>query len=153
MPKPMPAAQASIAGAMWLNSRLPLAATASGRPFSRKCQPAAPGWMRTQLAFSSSRGCRGHAVLPQIGRARDHHAADAAELLRDQRRILQRADADADVDAFLQQVHLAVVQQHAAAHLVVALEEANDRRRHVHVAEQHRRRDRELPRGLGRVDA
>ena len=94
-----------------------------------------------------------HAMLAQVGRAGDHHAADAAERLRDQRRILQRADADADVDAFLEQVHHAVVQQHAAAHLVVALQEARDRGRHVHVAEQHRRGDGEVPGGFGRVGA
>ena len=153
MPQPTPAAQVSIAGAMWLNSMLPLTATASGRPFSRNIH--CPDSVRQHAHAVGPRQLArmgGAAVRAQPGRARDHHAADAAELLRDQRGVFQRADADADVDALLEQVHGAVVQQHAAAHARVALQEAHDGRRHVHVAEQHRRRDREMAGGLGRVE-
>ncbi|MCY1539713.1 hypothetical protein D9M68_753130 [compost metagenome] len=92
-----------------------------------------------------------HAMLRQEGGAGRHHAADGAQRLRHQRRVFERADADADVDALFEQVHRAVVQPHAAAHLLVALHETHDGRRHVHVAEQHRRGDDQLPRGFARL--
>jgi hypothetical protein len=60
MPKPAPATQASLAGAMWLNSRLPPAVTCSRRSPSWKVhQGVLPPVKRTQRAPARSCGCAG----------------------------------------------------------------------------------------------
>ena len=80
----------------------------------------------------------------QVGGRGHHHAPHLPDLMRDERGIVEPADAHAQIYALFQQIHLAVRQHQAAAHLVVLPDKAIQRRRHVHLAEQHRRRDRQL---------
>jgi hypothetical protein len=80
----------------------------------------------------------GRAAALEIGRARHPQPAHMSDQPRRQRRIGQRADAQRNVDAFLDQVDVAVAQQQLDLHAVMGIEEARDDRRDVAAAELHR---------------
>ena len=85
-----------------------------------------------------------HAGAAQELRTGDDDLPHLAEPQGDQRRVLQRADADTDVDAFVHQVDEAIEQLHGAADARIGGDEARDEVGHDALPEQHRRRDRQL---------
>ncbi len=80
-----------------------------------------------------------HAVPLEIGRARHPQPTHMAHRPRRQRRIGKRTDARRHVDALLDQVDVAVVQQQLDLHARVGIEELRDERRDVAAAELDRR--------------
>ena len=154
MPKPAPSAQACTAGSTWLNSRLPLTGTREARgpgPGSRPCRRA--GDERMQLAsLQVARMFRRAVPAQQSGWATTT------------RRILPSGWATSEESSSLpmrmprsmpSSSRLTTRSSSTTLQRIcgVALREAGDGGRHVHLAEQHRRGDGEVARGLGRAGA
>ncbi|CAM2181510.1 hypothetical protein BLAT2472_50444 [Burkholderia latens] len=78
------------------------------------------------------------AILLQIRGRGDRHALEQADAARDERRILQRPDADHAVDAFLQQIDRPVRQAELQIDVRVARMEFTQRRNHEEPADRPR---------------
>jgi hypothetical protein len=97
------------------------------------------------------------AVFLEVARRTDHPLVGLGELARAQRRIFQLADAHRHVEAFRNQLHVAVVQHHVHGDVREFLQEVpEDRRKVVHPeigrdADPQQTRRRRLHRGHQRV--
>jgi hypothetical protein len=83
----------------------------------------------------------GCAATLEIGRACHPQPPHLADRPRRQARIGERADAQGDVDALLDQVDVAVAQQQLDLDAVLGIEEAGDDRRDMAAAGLDRRGD------------
>ena len=79
-------------------------------------------------------------MLAQIRRAGHRHAPHRAHLARHQARAVERADAQRKVDAAVDQVHVAVVEDEFDLDVRIAHQECRHHRRHVAAPEDRRRR-------------
>ena len=88
-----------------------------------------------------SASCAGERGSPQraVSRAGDRHPADLPQPPRHARRVLQMANAHRDIQPFVDQIEIAIVQHHFDLHLRVVIEKRHHHRRHVAAAELHRR--------------
>ena len=75
----------------------------------------------------------------QVGRAGADDAADGGEFAGDEAGILQRADADGDIDAFFDQVHEAVAHAEIDGEFRVKGQEIRQSGGEMEEAEAHRR--------------
>jgi hypothetical protein len=95
-------------------------------------------------------GVTRRAVGAQVGRSGAHEPLARAEPARHERAVLEAGpDAHRDVDAFLDEVDAAVVEQHVELHLGEAALEVGQQRREPDEPERHRCADAEpAPRRL-----
>ena len=91
----------------------------------------------------------GAAVLGEVGGRGDHPPGGLGELAGAQRRILQLADPDRHVEAFGDQLHVAVVEHHVDGDVRELLEELAQHGAQVVHAEVGGDRDPQEPRGRG----
>jgi len=82
----------------------------------------------------------GNAAAREVCGACADDTSDAADLLGDQTVIVQVADAQAEVDMLLDQVHSAVDEHHANVDIRVLLDEVDDDWKQIEPAQGDRRR-------------
>ncbi len=80
------------------------------------------------------------AVLCEIRRRRAQHAPVAGEFSRDQRRILQRADAHRQINAFIDEIDYLVGHPQVERHARIAAQKFGDHRRYMLTPERRRHR-------------
>ena len=101
-----------------------------------------------QLWASRSSGRFGLPCLAKIGRRPDDAELGAAEPAGDQARVLQKAEAHADVDAFADEIDDAVVEGAMDVDVRIARLERAQQRRHLDAAERDRHVDAQVAGGL-----
>ena len=88
-------------------------------------------------------------VAREVGRARDDDAAGGADGADPEARVAEDADADRDVDAFLDEVDQPIREDELDGHRRVLRQEVADERGHLAPAEHVGRGDHEAPGGIG----
>jgi hypothetical protein len=88
-------------------------------------------------------------MLLQVRRARAHHAPVGRDLARGERRVLELGDAHREVEAFLDDIHIAVGQAEREAHVGIARDELRHQRRDMLVAEGGGQRHLEVALRIG----
>ncbi len=94
-----------------------------------------------------------HAAAHEIARGGNHHPVHVADSLRHHAGILEVADADREIDAFLDQIYGAVREPQLAADLGIAAEIVRHQRIDVETPEHQRRRHDQMSGGTGAIGA
>ena len=104
------------------------------------------GWVKV-LKLMHELGRRRRDAM--IGRARAGDQADRADARCAERRVRERADTHADIEALFNQIDDAIDQKHARGNARESVQERSDDRQHMQPAEHHRRGEGKLAARLG----
>ena len=107
------------------------------------------GWVKVLKLMHELGRRRRDAMLYKIGRARAGDQADRADARCAERRVRERADTHADIEALFNQIDDAIDQKHARGNARESVQERSDDRQHMQPAEHDGRGEGKLAARLG----